>query len=493
MAGWRMEARARARRKISPDGLTISAMAVLTALAAGPAQAQKDCTVAPQAKCGATISRECLSSLGAGAMALGEVESCAAQMKGYRECLEKVAGSCPKAPQQDVNQQADRLAELARLGGLIDEPKTVVEYYNNALVYARRGDLLNGRVMLEKAIADGARHVDLFQRYAQVLKAQEGVVGAREIMRDVARRSPDNQAAALAEAVLRPAPQREAALRALAEQGFGPAHYEISQLYSADRLGDRSLGDQRAEKAALVAFAEADERGGVYRWFLEKDTVEVWRESARRRLALYRNRNLDVAPVTLTATPSNDGWIVNLQLVELARRIHYSVDGGPKKSTGETSAIHPQTGEKTPYSFITLPLGAERAEITVWYDNIRGEEEGPFPVTFDADSAFLASSKQLLGTLIQKWVEGRAWDEGSQLVYFTTLVTQSCGLAKIEYGADKATPDTVFPLPPCDPERPGAIGADTETYLRFAKPLASMSVRLTYSDGSQSEVREFRF
>ena len=388
----------RTQMGVQASGKGLLAAALLTALlalaAATPAQAQEACEASPQ-KCGALISRECLTSLGAGVMALGEAKSCEKQMQEYRSCLSKVAESCPRAaPQQDVNVEADRLEQLARLGGLIDEPKTVVEFYNNALVYARRGDLLNGRVMLEKAIASGAGQVDVFQRYAQLLKAQEGLIGAREVMADIARRKPDVPAAAMAQATLGPANAREAALRTLAEGGFGPAYYEISLLFSADRLGDRSLADQKAEKAALEAFQEADAKGKIYRWFLEKDTVEIWRESARRRLAIYQNRNLDIAPVALTASASNDSWIVTLQIVDLAREIRYSIDGGPKKSTGLTAHIHPQTGERMPNSFFNLPLGTEKAAIQVWYDNIRGEEQGPFDVGFDARDAFIANQQQ---------------------------------------------------------------------------------------------------
>ena len=474
-----------------PSAAPVMMAIAASALCAAPAAAQDGCSGATP-KCGSLITRECLSSLGAGVMALGDAESCEKQMQSYRACLADVSKRCPgRTPQQDVSAEADRLEKLARLGGLIDAPKTVVEFYNNALVYSRRGDLLNGRAMLEKAIAAGARQVDVFQRYAQLLKAQEGLIGAREIMGDIARRQKDVPAAQMAQAILAPANRREAALRKIAEAGFAPAYFEISQLYSADRLGDQSRADQRAEKAALEAFQKADGAGKIYRWFLEKDTVEAWRESARRRLAVYQNRNLDVAPVSLTAWASNDSWSLTLQILETARAIRYSVDGGAKKSTGLLPNVHPQTGEKMPNPSLNLPLGTTHATIEVWYDNVRGEEEGPFKVLFNAKDAFVTSSKHVLGTMLHKWVEGRAWDEGSQLIYFTTLATHSCGLEKIEYGLEKETPDQVFPLQRCDPRNPHAVGSGAQTYLRLAKPAKFITVKLTYADGAASEVRRF--
>ena len=476
-------------------GALVGAALLTAPLWARQAQAQEGCA-SPQEKCGAILTRECLSSLGAGVMALGEARDCRRQMDDYRACLSEVAASCPRASvQQDATAESNRFEALARLGGLIETPESAVEFYNNALVYGRRGDQLNGRKMLEKAIAAGADQIDVHQRYVQLLKAQEGLIGAREIMADLTRRAPENKGAALAEATLRPAREREAALRALAEGAdpFEPAYFEIAALFSPDRVGDQSRSDQRAEKAALEAFTAADEKGRIYRWFLDKDAVEFWREAARRRLAVYQNRNLDVQPVSLIASASNDSWIISLQILESARKIRYRVDGGEIRDTGATAAVNPQTGAPVPRSFFHLPLGTERAAIEVWYDNIRGDEEGPFALSFNAVESFTRNAKQVLGALTQKWVQDRAWTNGSQLVYFTQIASHSCGLKKVEYGVEQARPDTEFPLGACDPKNPHSVGDAPQLYLSFEKPVSLLSVRLTYADGETSEDRQFRF
>lgn len=472
----------------------LAAAATLSGAGSAQAQTDQDCR-SPQESCGGLLSRSCLSSLGAGVIAVGEAGDCQAQMTQYRECLASVAETCQgPETQQEPNAPADALEELAKLGGLIETPETAVEFYNNALVYARRGDLLSGRRMLERAIAAGATQIDVYQRYSELLKAQEGLIGAREILKDLARRQPDAPAAAWAAAAIAPAPEREAALRALVESDapFGPAWRSIADLYAASRVGAQSLTDQRAEKAALEAFQEADASGGVYRWFLEKDVVEAWREDARRRLAAYQNRNLDAAPVSMTARASNDSWMVTLQILETARTIKYRVDGGEIRDTGLLSALNPQTGEPMPRPFLTLPLGVAAAEIEVWYVNIRGVEEGPFTLRFSADAAFVASAKEVLGSLTQNWVQGNAWDTG-YLVYFTHLMSYRCGLEKVEYGVGVDTPDQVFDMGPCDPRNPYAIPSDREVYLTFERVIPFMTVRLTYGDGSASEVRRFEF
>ncbi len=484
---------------------TARTTAILTALALGTgvfshsAEAQ-ECGD-PQAACGGLLQAECLGVLGAGSIAAPgaaapDAAACQTQMKSYRSCLAEVIEKCPATVQQnfDVNAEADALEELGRLGGLIQSPATVVELYNNALVYARRGDALSQRKMLEKAIAGGGESVDLFQRYASLLKAQEGLIGAREIMADIARRNPENKAANMISATLAPAPQREAALRPLVsgDGAFAPAWFELAALTSADRLGTQSLTDKRAERDALRAFSEADEKGGVYRWYLEKDTVEAIRESARRRLALLNSQNLDIAPVSVSAQPSNDSWTISIVTMEPATAFRYRVEGGEIRSTGQLDMISPQTGQKMARPFFGLPLGTEEATVDIWYDNRNGEEQGPFPITFSAAEAFVTFTRNILEGVTSKWIEDRAWDD-AQLVYFSHLVSYRCGLSAIRYGVETAELTESFPMQPCNPKDPYSVGENQEIYLRFAKPVSYMSVQLTYADGSLSELRRFDF
>jgi hypothetical protein len=47
-------------------------------------------------------------------------------------------------------------------------------------------------------------------------------------------------------------------------------------------------------------------------------------------------------------------------------------------------------------------------------------------------------------------------------------------------------------MPPCDDKDPYAIPADYQPYFKVADSVASMSVQITYADGTQSLVREFK-
>ncbi|MBX2853396.1 MAG: hypothetical protein KTR21_00315 [Rhodobacteraceae bacterium] len=484
---------------MSSNQLRILAVALAVAASPVSGQAQEpDCANAQQS-CGAILQQDCLSRMGAGSMAIPDAtgDDCSAQMTAYRECLTNMVEQCPSIRQAQPTEDEGSLEALAeslgRLGGLIEAPATPVEYYNNALVYARRGDALSSRRMYEKAIVGGVDAVDVHQRYSQLVKAQEGLIGAREVYGDLARRLADNRSAQLANALIQPANQREAALRALVtgDDPFAPAYFEIANLYSADRLGAQSIDDKRAEKAALEAFDAADQSGKVYRWFLEKEMVEIWRESVRRRLAAYRTQVLDVPPVTLSAMASNDSWLVNLLMAEPAQAIRYRIDDGEVVSTGALEAIDQRTGRPMPRPFFNLPLGVETASIDVWYDDIRGVERGPYPVSFDARASFATNTRNVFENITTKWVQDSEYD-GRHLIYFTHLLSFRCGLTQIEYGVDRDTPDQVYPMPPCDPKDPHSV-RDAEIYLEFEQRVSKVVIQLTYADGETTPARVFEF
>jgi hypothetical protein len=53
-------------------------------------------------------------------------------------------------------------------------------------------------------------------------------------------------------------------------------------------------------------------------------------------------------------------------------------------------------------------------------------------------------------------------------------------------------PDQVLKMPACDPRDPSVIPHDANPYLKLAPTTKSVSVELTYRDGSVSEIKTFR-
>jgi hypothetical protein len=62
----------------------------------------------------------------------------------------------------------------------------------------------------------------------------------------------------------------------------------------------------------------------------------------------------------------------------------------------------------------------------------------------------------------------------------------------VRVGIDTAVPDKVLKMPPCDIRDPNAIPGEAQPYLKLPAATKSVSVELTYRDGSVSEIKSFR-
>jgi len=78
------------------------------------------------------------------------------------------------------------------------------------------------------------------------------------------------------------------------------------------------------------------------------------------------------------------------------------------------------------------------------------------------------------------------------LVYYTHLMSYRCAIREVRIGIDSAVPDKVLKMPPCDLRDPSAIPYGAQLYQKLAPQTQSVSVELTYRDGSVSEIKTFR-
>jgi hypothetical protein len=72
------------------------------------------------------------------------------------------------------------------------------------------------------------------------------------------------------------------------------------------------------------------------------------------------------------------------------------------------------------------------------------------------------------------------------------MLSYRCAIKEVRYSFIGAALDKIIDLPPCDEKDPYAIPYDYKPYFKIGKDIASMSVQVTYSDGTQSPVREFQ-
>ena len=187
----------------------------------------------------------------------------------------------------------------------------------------------------------------------------------------------------------------------------------------------------------------------------------------------------------------NSGWTVSLSFVEPTTVISYRVgDGGQFRDTGFLDVLDPQTRKRMPNPSFSLDADQGAATIYVRYVDRRGEEVGPFPIKFDPLGALLRDQRKILEMTASSWLSFR--DFNGLLIYYTHLMSYRCAIREVRIGIDTNLPDKVLTLPPCDPRDPSAIPSSATPYLKLPPATKSVSVELTFRDGSQSELKTFR-
>ena len=136
----------------------------------------------------------------------------------------------------------------------------------------------------------------------------------------------------------------------------------------------------------------------------------------------------------------------------------------------------------------SFPLSSKASAtiIEVRYETPDGGSVGPFPIRFDPEVALYREQKQILEQMPSSWVEFR--DFNGTLVYFTTLVTYRCAIAELRFGLDQGKPLQRYDLPNCNAKDPFSVPSDAKLYLKVPPTTKSISLQITWRDGTQSEI-----
>jgi caspase domain-containing protein len=187
----------------------------------------------------------------------------------------------------------------------------------------------------------------------------------------------------------------------------------------------------------------------------------------------------------------NGGWTVVFSIVDPTLGISWRIgDAGDFRETGFLDTLDSRTRKRMPNPAIELPGDAPATTIEVRYVDASGEMQGPFPIKFDPEAALIRDQRKILDMTATSWLSFREFN--GLLVYYTHLVSYRCAIREVRIGIDSAVPDKVLKMPPCDPRDPSAIPYEAQPYLKLAPATRSVSVELTYRDGSVSEIKSFR-
>ena len=187
----------------------------------------------------------------------------------------------------------------------------------------------------------------------------------------------------------------------------------------------------------------------------------------------------------------NSGWTVVFSIADPTLGISWRMgDAGEFRETGFIDTLDPRTRKRMPNPSIELAADAPAATIQLRYVDASGELQGPFPIRFDPEAALIRDQRKILDMTATSWLSFREFN--GLLVYYTHLMSYRCAIREVRVGIDSAVPDKVLKMPPCNARDPSAIPHDSQPYLKLAPATKSVSVELTYRDGSISEIKSFR-
>ncbi len=187
----------------------------------------------------------------------------------------------------------------------------------------------------------------------------------------------------------------------------------------------------------------------------------------------------------------NGGWSVVFSIADPTLGISWRIgETGEFRETGFIDTLDPRTRKRMPNPSIGLPADAAAATIQVRYVDAQGELQGPFPIRFDPEAALIRDQRKILDMTATSWLSFREFN--GLLVYYTHLMSYRCAIREVRVGVDSTVPDKVLKMPPCDPRDPSVIPHAAQPYLKLAPATKSVSVELTYRDGSVSEIKSFR-
>jgi hypothetical protein len=187
----------------------------------------------------------------------------------------------------------------------------------------------------------------------------------------------------------------------------------------------------------------------------------------------------------------NGGWTITFSIADPTLGISWRMgEAGDFRETGFIDTLDPRTRKRMPNPSIELPADAQGGTIQVRYVDTSGDMQGPFPIRFDPEAALIHDQRKILDMTATSWLSFREFN--GLLVYYTHLMSYRCAIREVRIGIDTAVPDKVLKMPPCDLRDPSAIPYGAQLYQKLAPQTQSISVELTYRDGSVSEIKSFR-
>jgi hypothetical protein len=187
----------------------------------------------------------------------------------------------------------------------------------------------------------------------------------------------------------------------------------------------------------------------------------------------------------------NGGWSVSLSFADPVSVISWRLnENSPFRETGFLDVLDPRTRKRMPNPAFQLDSDTPESNIEIKAIGPNGESLGPYPIRFEPAAALERGQRSILEMTAGNWLSFREFN--GLLVYYTHLVSYRCAIRSVKIGIDTAVPDKGVALPNCDLKDPSAIPHNAAVHMKLPPNAKSVSVELTYRDGTTSEVKTFR-
>jgi hypothetical protein len=268
---------------------------------------------------------------------------------------------------------------------------------------------------------------------------------------------------------------------------ISPGSYALAELGIAERASERNALKVLPVMVADTSFAAMPP-------YLRSVTVLQPRgDVVAEALAAIADvaRELRREQVSVSATVTNSGWMLNFFILEQhLREVFYRFgDEAEFRSTGFSQVPDRRSGLPQPRLFAMVPPVKGTRELLVKYIDSSGRERGPYRLVLDANEQLVASVKQVL-EVTKPWVAFREYPEGQWLAYFTHLLAYKAALREIQYSVDNDTLSSRVRFTSSPGPAPG-IGADDEVMVKIPPQTRYVCVKLVFIDGSEWPAERF--
>ena len=403
-------------------------------------------------------------------------------------------------------------SEINKSNGIIDNPTKPEQFYHNARIQELGGDYINARKSYNSYFAFKLDFIDPHLRYQTFLKIQEGSAGAREIYSTIYERD-SRPIVEFVRILLFNSPTRTKMLHdfILRNPDFTPAFYELSKEYSEIRKGIQSQSDKKKELKYLEKFMSLKNEGKFLKYFVDNEIASEWISYAEKRIKALSTLSNIIKNVTFNTILSNQGWLLNLQIIEPAKEILYKIgDEEEYTSTGLSGYVDLKTNLEMPNTSISMPKDKETMNTIIYvkYKNINNEMMGPFNLNFNGLEEYKKSSKRILNNL-PIWI---SFDDRANYERwgFIGIMPYRCAISKIRYRFIKVSnvskwKETELPYlrPKCDianinPSRTSQFSDsvffkysnDPGTESEFFR-LTHIEMQIIFYDGESSKILKF--